>query len=83
VASVELSVSDVRDRSIVDVAQQSGLCKSKGEARRLIQNGGLYLNNERVGSVDSTVQPGDIVDGRLLVLRTGKRNFHLVRVVQA
>ncbi len=76
----ELPAAAVSGQPVVDVAAAAGLCKSKGEARRLIQSGGLYINNERVGAVDALVAAGQIVDGRVLVLRSGKRTFLLVRV---
>jgi len=80
VPSAELSRDRVVGQLATDVAAAAGLCKSKGEARRLVQSGGLYINNERVAGIDATVDPSDIVDNRVLVLRSGKRNFDLVRV---
>jgi tyrosyl-tRNA synthetase len=80
VPSAELPRAQVAGASWVEVAAASGLCKSKGEARRLIQSGGLYANNRRVSDALATVSDGDLVEGRLLVLRSGKRTFHLVKV---
>ena len=56
------------------------MCASKGEARRLIDNKGLYLNNRRVETAQAKVAASDPVDGRLLVFRSGKKNFCLVKV---
>jgi len=81
VPSVELPRQDVEERSLVDLAASSGLCRSKSDARRLIQNGGLYLNNTRVADVEATASAADVVDGRVLVLRSGKKKFLLVKVV--
>ena len=80
VASVELPRGSVAGVALADVAVAAGLCKSKGEARRLAESGGLYLNNRRMDQPAAVVQPGDIVDGRIVVLRSGKKNFRLVRV---
>jgi tyrosyl-tRNA synthetase len=80
VPSCELTRDDVSDQNILDVALRSGLCKSKGDARRLIQNGGLYMNNDRVSGVEQSVSDSDIIDGCLLVLKSGKRNYRLVRI---
>jgi tyrosyl-tRNA synthetase len=66
---------------VVDLAVEAGLFKSKGEARRLIASGGLYLNGRRVEKPEETVGAGDLIENRILVLRTGKRNFHLVKLV--
>ena len=81
VPSTELPRGEVEDATVVDVANASGLCSSKGEARRLVESGGLYLNNVRVAGIDRTVGGEDIVDGRVLVLRSGKKKHHLVKIV--
>ena len=80
VAATELPRDRVVGQPIVDLAAAVGLCKSKGEARRLVESGGLYVNNRRVESLDARVSPSDLVDGRVLVLRSGKKTFHLVKV---
>ncbi len=80
VSSCELSLDEVKDANIVDIVAASGLSKSKGEARRLVQNGGLYLNNIRVTDIDTIVLEKDIIDGKLIVLRSGKRNYFLVEI---
>ena len=52
---------------------------SKGDARRLAQQGGLSINGEKA-PLDRVVAEADLVDGRLAVLRGGKKNFFLLRV---
>ena len=81
VPSRELPREQVEDVPLPDLAVTAGLCGSKGQARRLIEGGGLYLNNRRVGGVDERVPGAAIVDGKLLVLRSGKKTFHLVQIV--
>ncbi|MFC1497676.1 tyrosine--tRNA ligase [Verrucomicrobiota bacterium] len=81
VSSAELPLSKVAGASVVDIAALSGLCKSKGAARRLIESGGLYVNNVRITGVDSLIDASDIVGNSVLVLRSGKKNFFLVKVV--
>lgn len=80
VPSAALSRDAVAAQPVVDVAAAAGLCKSKGEARRLVQSGGLYVNNVRVADVAATVAETDIIDGRLLVLRSGKKRFLLIKI---
>ena len=80
VPSTELPRDRVRGAAVVDVAVAAGLCRSKGEARRLVQNGGLYLNNGRVTGLETTLGDADVIDGRLLVLRSGKKTHRLVKV---
>ncbi|MHB8991401.1 MAG: tyrosine--tRNA ligase [Chloroflexota bacterium] len=56
-----------------------GLAGSRGEARRLIQQGGAYVNGDRIESVDQVVTPHDLVEGSLF-LRAGKKKYHRVVV---
>jgi len=66
--------------SVADLLAASGLCKSKSEARRTIAQGGAYLNNAKVLSEDATPTADDLLHGRFLVLRRGKRNIGMVEV---
>ena len=59
----------------------SGLVQSKGEAKRLIQGGGIYLNNQRVTDLKRTVTLNDTIEGQAFVLRKGAREYRLVKVV--
>ena len=52
----------------------------KGEARRLIQGGGMYLDNERVSDEALKIRDTKILEKGFLVLRSGKKKYHLVRV---
>ncbi len=64
----------------VDLLAESGLASSKGDARRAIEGGGMYLNNARVESVDAMVTVDDAIEGRFLVLRKGKKSYMLVQL---
>jgi tyrosyl-tRNA synthetase len=66
--------------SIVELAVHSELAPSKNEARRLVESGGLYLNNRRVGDTKKMVSLGDALHGRFLVLRRGQKEFRLVEL---
>jgi tyrosyl-tRNA synthetase len=60
---------------VAGLLRDSGLVPSLKEARRVIAEGGAYVNNTRVTGVDATVAPEDLLHGRYLVLRRGKRSF--------
>ncbi len=66
--------------AVVDLLVGSGLATSKADARRKIQGGGIYLNNQRVADAAAAATADDAVEGRFLVLRQGRRQYHLVRV---
>ena len=67
--------------AIVDLLVESGLAKSKGEARRTVSEGGAYLNNERVDDPETVPSEQDLVAGSWLVLRRGKKKFAGIEVV--
>ncbi len=56
-----------------------GLASSRAGARRLIQQGGAYVNGERIESVDQSITPHDLLEGSLF-LRVGKKKYHRIVV---
>ncbi len=66
--------------SIVDLFVAVGLCESKGAARRVIKEGGAYLNNERVIDSRATASIDQLIHGKWWVLRRGRKAFGGVRV---
>lgn len=67
-------------KPVVEVAVEAGLERSKGQARNLIQNGGLYVNNVAVADVEAVIGLAEAIDGQVIVLRKGKKTYHLLRV---
>ena len=65
--------------SLVDLVINSGFAPSKGAARRLIEEGGIYINNRRISDSQATIDRSIFIDGQFLVLRKGARKYHLVR----
>ena len=66
---------------VADLMAEAGIVPSKSEARRAIAGGGAYLNNTRVTDADFAPAAGDLLHGRFLVLRRGKRMVAGVRVM--
>ena len=64
--------------SLIDLLAESGLCKSKGDARRQIQSGGIYINDERCNQVDKALSTDDLASEHYLILRRGKKTYHLI-----
>jgi tyrosyl-tRNA synthetase len=79
VKSAELPVADVVGKPAYAVAAAAGMFKSNGEARRMAQQGGLSLNGTKAGP-DRVVDTADLVDGRVVVLRSGKKNYFLLKI---
>ena len=64
---------------LVDALVRTGLAKSKGEARRTIDQGGAYVNNVRISDATHALGTGDLLHDRYVVLRKGRRDVHIVR----
>jgi tyrosyl-tRNA synthetase len=63
---------------LVEVLVHAGLCPSKGQARKDIEGGGVYVNNVRVADAARAVTANDLLFGKHLLLRKGKKNYVVV-----
>ena len=71
---------DGAGKPLVELLVQGGLCQSKGQARKDIEGGGAYVNNVREASFQRTVTTQDLLFGKHLLLRKGKRNYVVLTV---
>lgn len=74
---------DVAGLGIIDLLVASGLSDSKSAARRTVGEGGAYVNNAKVSDPDAVISPAELLHGRYLVLRRGKKNLATVEVSAA
>lgn len=65
--------------NIITLLQRVGLVPSRGEGRRLIQQGGLYINGERINDINLILTLDDFIDGSLMI-RKGKKVHHQIIV---
>ena len=82
VKSAEMSKADCVGQPVFMIAAKAGMFKSNGEARRMAQQGGLSLNGAKVDD-KRIFEDGDLVGGRVAVLRSGKKNHFLLKVSQS
>ena len=75
-----VAASSADSLTLVDAVVQAGLAKSKSEARRSIEQGGIYVNQQRVKDVVRTIGPADWLAGGNLLLRKGKKDYGLLRL---
>lgn len=66
---------------LIDAVVTCAIAPSKGAARRLIESGGVYVNNRRVADSQAVLRRADLIEGQYLVLRKGAKNYHLARVI--
>jgi tyrosyl-tRNA synthetase len=77
VPTKEIAATDLQGdgRPLVDLLVQSGLCSSKGQARKDVESGGVYLNNIRQTAPQHGITTSQLLFGKHLVLRKGKTNY--------
>jgi tyrosyl-tRNA synthetase len=65
----------------VDLLAATGVVDSKSAARRIVKENGAYLNNAKISGEEFAPTEGDLIHGRYLVLRKGKRDLAAVEVI--
>ena len=77
----ELPTTSVGDskRGLVDLLSDTDLVTSRSDARRAIAEGGIYVNNRRVDDVDAVIGASSRLAGGYVLLRRGKKRYHLLR----
>ena len=83
VPSTELDKSKIESDGFTlgDALVLAGLAPSKGEAKRLVQGGGVAVNNMRVDDARKSISASDFIDGQVLVLRKGAKHYHLIKLM--
>ncbi len=83
VPSSEIPSTDLENGlNLIDLLVQAGVASGKGDARRSIEGGGVYLNNLRVEDGTGPIGSAAAIDGRFLILRKGKKRYHLVKILR-
>jgi tyrosyl-tRNA synthetase len=80
VPSTDLEQSKLDGLTLGDALVLSTLAPSKGEAKRLVQGGGVAVNNVRADDVRKALSASEFIDGQVLVLRKGAKHYHLIRL---
>jgi tyrosyl-tRNA synthetase len=78
--TITLEKNKVIGSLYVDLLYSSGLLPSKGEAKRLVQNNGAYLNRVKVEDLFLTIKESDLLEGNLLLLSSGKKKSLVVQI---
>ena len=80
VPTFEINRTDLPCSLIDLLAEKTQVFPSKGEARKMIQGGGVSLNKDKVADIGAEVTEADIVDGKYLLAQRGKKNYYIIKV---
>ncbi|MEG1798790.1 MAG: tyrosine--tRNA ligase [Synergistaceae bacterium] len=82
--SAEIPYAEIETKpegALTDIIVASGACESKGEAKRKIKEGGVYLNGEKITDMGKTITEADALCGSYVQVRVGKKDFRLVKFI--
>lgn len=71
---------EVKFINIVDLLVESGICSSKREAREMTSSNAISINNVKVNDLEKIISNDDLIDGKVLLLRKGKKNYYLGKI---
>ncbi len=68
-------------KDVVTFLAEAGIFPSKGEARKLIQGGGMSMNGQKITAVDQKITEESLLNGKNILFQKGKKNYYLVRFI--
>jgi len=80
VPSYELSANEFPCNILDLLAVKTDILPSKGEARKMVQGGGVSMNKEKIAGIDREVTADDIVNGHYILAQKGKKNYYIINI---
>lgn len=81
--TVSVHRSDILDVFLTDVLVNVKLQESKSAAKKMIRNGGIRVNNQKIEDIGAKLSREDLVDDRMVLLSAGKKNKLLLKVLNS
>jgi tyrosyl-tRNA synthetase len=81
IVNLDYPIADIKNgKDIVSFLSETGIFSSKGEARKMVQNGGISINRNKISNVAEQLQPTQLLYDQYLLVQKGKKHYYLVRV---
>ncbi|MDP4283489.1 MAG: tyrosine--tRNA ligase [Bacteroidota bacterium] len=81
VPAIEIEKNKINNIDIITLLADSKIFSSKGEAKKMLTGGGVFINKEKVTSVDEVINIGQLLNDKYLLIQKGKKNYFLLKVV--
>jgi tyrosyl-tRNA synthetase len=81
VPTVELEKSRLQEIDLVTLLAETKILPSKGEAKKMLAGGGIFVNKEKVEAIDEKLNAGHLLNNKYLLIQKGKKNYYLLKVV--
>ncbi|HXS54559.1 MAG TPA: tyrosine--tRNA ligase [Hanamia sp.] len=81
VPAIELKKEQLQQADLITFLADSGVFPSKGEAKKMLAQGGVFINKEKVSATDQKIDTNLLLHNKYLLIQKGKKNYYLVSVV--
>ena len=78
VPKANLTREEILGKDIISVLNTCKIFSSKGEAKKMVQNGGVFINKEKVTDADRTFMDADFLNNKYILVQKGKKNYYLI-----
>ena len=81
VPTVEIAKDELNNLDLISLLAETKILPSKGEAKKMIAGGGIFINKEKVNSFDEKINPEQLLLGKYLLIQKGKKNYYLLKAI--
>lgn len=81
VPTVEIAKDELNNLDLISLLAETKILPSKGEAKKMIAGGGIFINKEKVNSIDEKINPEQLLLGKYLLIQKGKKNYFLLKAI--
>jgi tyrosyl-tRNA synthetase len=81
VPSVEIEKNRLNNLDLITLLADTKILPSKGEAKKMLAGGGIFINKEKVNSVDEKIATGQLLNDKYLLIQKGKKNYYLLKAI--
>jgi len=81
VPTVEIEKDQLNNLDIISLLAETKILPSKGEAKKMIIGGGIFINKEKVNSIDEKINQGQLLHGKYVLIQKGKKNYFLLKAI--
>ncbi|MEO6893424.1 MAG: tyrosine--tRNA ligase [Ginsengibacter sp.] len=81
VPSVEITRNQLEELDLVSLLAETKILSSKGEAKKMLAGGGIFINKEKAINADEKINTDQLLNGKYLLIQRGKKNYNLIKVV--
>ena len=67
--------------NLISLLTDTKIFSSKGEARKMVTGGGVFINKEKVTSVDEVINAARLLNEKYLLIQKGKKNYYLLKAI--